>query len=508
MGPWWSGSGHGRPADRSPSSQPHVKGHEDVRLSLAPGRRRGHHTTGVMPALWALVIAMLVGLGGLAGAGSASAADPADEPTPTPTPTETPTPTPIPTPPWPDEPTVLGATVKFYGRGYGHGVGMSQYGARGRALDGQSAPDILAHYYRGATLGPLDPAPAIRVLVLSRFKVSKAKPLVIYGRRMAWGIDGIGGVFPPNARLTLTPTTKTTKAGTTTTWRARVFDTTGAKLLSVAVKKSFVIRSTDPGGRLQLFSKPTTYDQYRGTLRVVPRSTPTVSVANRLALELYLRGVVPAEMPSTWPDGGAPGAGHRVALVCRPQAATRRLLLRHGRRLALAGLPRLEGRAARRRTPRSRRPRTRSCARARPWPTRCTTRPAAAPPRTTRTCTPRRPARRSRARSATCAARWTVASTGPRTTTPPRTRRGTCGATLGRVSSAWFAADPRTDVGDLTALDLTARGVSGRLIKVTLIGSEGTKTVSGAVFRSVLNAARPAGDPMLRSTLFDTKPVP
>ena len=312
-------------------------------MSLAPGRRRGHHSNGLMPALLALVIASLVGLGGLAGAGSASAADPAEEPTPTPTPTATPTP--IPTPPWPDEPTVLGSTVKFYGRGYGHGVGMSQYGARGRALEGQSAPDILAHYYRGATLGALDPAPAIRVLVLSRFKVSKAKPLVIYGRRMAWGIDGIDAVFPPNARLTLTPTTKTTKAGTTTTWRARVFDTAGAKLLSVAVKKSFVIRSTDPGGRLQLFSKPTTYDQYRGTLRVVPRSTPTVSVANRLALELYLRGVVPAEMPSTWPDGGAPGAGHRVALVCRPEAATRRLLLRHGRRLALAGLPRLEGRA-------------------------------------------------------------------------------------------------------------------------------------------------------------------
>ena len=32
-------------------------------------------------------------------------------------------------------------TVTFYGRGYGHGVGMSQYGARGRALAGQPASD-------------------------------------------------------------------------------------------------------------------------------------------------------------------------------------------------------------------------------------------------------------------------------------------------------------------------------------------------------------------------------
>ena len=48
--------------------------------------------------------------------------------------------------------------------------------------------------------------------------------------------------------------------------------------------------------------------------------------------------------------------------------------------------------------------------------------------------------------------------------------------------SAWFDADPRTNVGDLTALDLRDRGVSGRLISVTLIGSKGRRTVSGDVF--------------------------
>jgi SpoIID/LytB domain protein len=460
-----------------------------------------------MPAFWALVITLLVGLGGLAGAGSASAADPVDEPTPTPIPTETLPPTPIPTPPWPDEPTVLGATVKFYGRGYGHGVGMSQYGARGRALEGQSAPDILAHYYRGATLGALDPAPAIRVLVLSRFKVSKAKPLLIYGRRMAWGIDGIGGVFPPNARLTLTPTTKTTKAGTTTTWRARVFDTTGAKLLSVAVKKSFVIRSTDPGGRLQLFSKPTTYDQYRGTLRVVPRSTPTVSVANRLALELYLRGVVPAEMPSTWPEA----ALQAQAVASRSYAARK---LRPG----VSYYDTVDD--------------SRSQVYRGSKAERATTNAAIAAT-----------ANQVLRKGATVANTMYHSAGGGATENNENVYTSATGKKVaGKVSylrgsmdrrldgsayddaspyatwhmrrysrarlSAWFAADPRTDVGDLTALDLTARGVSGRLIKVTLIGSEGTKTVSGAVFRSVLNAARPAGDPMLRSTLFDTKPVP
>ncbi|MCA9294568.1 MAG: SpoIID/LytB domain-containing protein [Phycisphaerales bacterium] len=43
-------------------------------------------------------------------------------------------------------------TLVFRGRGFGHGVGMSQYGAEGMARAGLTADDILAHYYPGATL--------------------------------------------------------------------------------------------------------------------------------------------------------------------------------------------------------------------------------------------------------------------------------------------------------------------------------------------------------------------
>ena len=39
------------------------------------------------------------------------------------------------------------------GRGYGHGVGMSQYGAYGQALAGRTYDQILAHYYTGTQLG-------------------------------------------------------------------------------------------------------------------------------------------------------------------------------------------------------------------------------------------------------------------------------------------------------------------------------------------------------------------
>jgi stage II sporulation protein D (peptidoglycan lytic transglycosylase) len=73
---------------------------------------------------------------------------------------------------------------------------------------------------------------------------------------------------------------------------------------------------------------------------------------------------------------------------------------------------------------------------------------------------------------------------------------------------AIFDADSRTAVGASIRFDLSRRGVSGRLISVTLTGSLGSKTVSGDVFRSVFNAGRPSGDPMMRSTLVDTRPIP
>ncbi|HEU4370631.1 MAG TPA: SpoIID/LytB domain-containing protein [Methylomirabilota bacterium] len=48
--------------------------------------------------------------------------------------------------------------ARFSGRGYGHGVGMCQWGAKGMAEQGHSARQILEFYYPGTVLGTLDRA--------------------------------------------------------------------------------------------------------------------------------------------------------------------------------------------------------------------------------------------------------------------------------------------------------------------------------------------------------------
>jgi SpoIID/LytB domain protein len=468
------------------------------------------------PFLVAVVAAVLIALlGGLAGAPrTAFGADP----TPTPTPTATPGST------WLDEPfgsqgggarsnatptapagaTVLGPTVTFFGRGYGHGVGMSQHGARGRALAGQDSTAILAHYYRGATLGTMSTTARIRVRVLYRWVTGPTSPLVVYGRVTAWTIDGIATTFPVDAALRLTPTT----AGSATTWRVRVTAASGAVLHDGPKPANLVIRGTATNSLIQLWSKPTTWDQYRGVLRIIASTTsPTVNVVNDLPLETYLRGVVPVEMPSTWPaealeaqsiasrsyaarrlrpgvsyydvPDGSSSQVYRGALAERSTTnavikATAGVVLRSGRSIANTLFHSTGGGATE---------------------------------HNENVFTSSTGAKTAGVVSYLRGSPDRAADGRPYDAAAPFATWTTKAYTIAQLS-AWLAADPRTSVGTLIALDLRDRGVSGRLISVTLIGSAGTRKVSGEVFRSVFNAGRPAADPMLRSTLFATAPIP
>jgi SpoIID/LytB domain protein len=62
----------------------------------------------------------------------------------------------------------------FQGAGYGHGVGMSQFGARGQALEGNNAIDILQYYYKDISIEDLRDDQNLRVNIghlLSLFSI-------------------------------------------------------------------------------------------------------------------------------------------------------------------------------------------------------------------------------------------------------------------------------------------------------------------------------------------------
>ena len=62
-------------------------------------------------------------------------------------------------------PASAASTLFISGGGDGHGIGMSQYGAYGYALNGWNYQQILAHYYTGTALAQTSPSQTVRVLL-------------------------------------------------------------------------------------------------------------------------------------------------------------------------------------------------------------------------------------------------------------------------------------------------------------------------------------------------------
>jgi SpoIID/LytB domain protein len=158
------------------------------------------------------------------------------------------------------------SVIAFTGHGWGHGLGMSQWGAYGYAMHGWTFDRILAHYYPGTTLGPAK-VKTVRVLVASRKKTTLASSV-------PWTVTDAAGTKTP-----LDP---------------------GPLALAASLK-------TPPLDTLQppltfTAAQPLTVDgrAYRGLL-TVSTDGKLLTVVDVVGLEQYLKGVVPAEMPSKWP---------------------------------------------------------------------------------------------------------------------------------------------------------------------------------------------------------------
>ncbi len=158
------------------------------------------------------------------------------------------------------------------GHGWGHGVGMSQWGAYGYALHGWSYRRILGHYYPGTRLTRLG-EPRVRVLLVQGEQVATvgcaAAMRVGDGRGRWWTLRA--GTYGIGPKLVLPPR----RGG-----RGHAFHRVAEFRCAAAP--------------LALDGRP-----YHGEL-VARSAGRTLSVVDNLPLDSYIRGVVPSEMPSHW----------------------------------------------------------------------------------------------------------------------------------------------------------------------------------------------------------------
>jgi stage II sporulation protein D len=160
------------------------------------------------------------------------------------------------------------------GRGWGHGVGMSQYGAYGQALAGRTYGQILAHYYTGTEIGKAG-RKEVRVLLAEGRRavtVSSSAPFT--------AVDGTGATYRlPKKPLTL---------------RSDLALPSEAGPGTANAIQPLVIR---PARKALLALDGRTY---RGKLEIVPQGE-FLRVVNVVALESYIQGVVAGEVPHSWP---------------------------------------------------------------------------------------------------------------------------------------------------------------------------------------------------------------
>jgi SpoIID/LytB domain protein len=165
-------------------------------------------------------------------------------------------------------------TFVITGRGWGHGVGMPQWGAYGYAQHGVSYDKILAHFYPGTKLA-LAPVAKIKVLLLdSARKILLSSPdpfTVVDGDGIRHQISGGNYPLTPALKVQLAPDKP-------------------AEALPGPLR--FV-----PGTSPLWLAHP-----WRGDLVVSASANgKSLSVVNSVPIDSYVRGVVSNEMPRDWP---------------------------------------------------------------------------------------------------------------------------------------------------------------------------------------------------------------
>jgi stage II sporulation protein D len=166
------------------------------------------------------------------------------------------------------------------GAGFGHGIGMSQYGAYGLAQHGWGYARILRHYYSGTQLGQA-PSRPVRVLLQA------SDPYV----RFRGATKGPGGMA---LEAGVTYVVRPARGG-----RLALHGRDGERLGTFRAPLR-VSRGGKPMRLLGPAIQGVLSGRYRGAFDLYPGALGGVTAVNALPMDDYVRGVVASEVPSEW----------------------------------------------------------------------------------------------------------------------------------------------------------------------------------------------------------------
>lgn len=197
------------------------------------------------------------------------------------------------------------------GHGWGHGRGMSQWGAQGAATAGIDADAILSAYYPGTTRTVLEPAP-IRV----QLSGDEGADTVVHAA------EGLSVTDLASGATALLPTGPTRWRVAVDSAGLRVESLTGATWTPFALDTAPLagpVRFSGPAFLRVVYPSGASRD-YRGVVQAVRTAPTTLATVVVLPLEDYLLGVVPREAPASW----KPAALQAQAIAARSYSANKR----------------------------------------------------------------------------------------------------------------------------------------------------------------------------------------
>ena len=362
-----------------------------------------------------------------------------------------------------------GPVFEFVGGGTEHGLGLSQYGAKGMSDAGKNYREIIAHYYQGTKIDRRNSNPSVRIgIVLGGVGGSME---VVSGVYQIHGFE-IG----PGLKIIVSKNVIEIYQGSDL---IKKIDFQGTERILPKPKSS--------GSLIRVNYKSSYFNQYNGEIRIV-RSGNSLVTINVLSLEEYLKGVVVAEVPYTWPME----AIKAQALAARSYAI---------RNLKKGGIYDMDdstafqvyiGAAHRSRSSYA--------------------------------------VMKTRGEVVTYAHRiirtyyfstsggWTENNENIWGGRPLPYLRGV--ESLQEEDSPWWTWHTKKysraelskllaslSCGKIKKLEIVNRGVSGRVLAIKLVGTSGVRVISGAHFKDLINASLGPDDEMMRSTLFGIRSV-
>lgn len=200
---------------------------------------------------------------------------------------------------------------RMTGSGWGHGRGMSQWGAHQAAAEGRTHAEILAFYYPGTVLADL-PTGRVRVLLTA----DTGRTLVVRA------VPGLTAT-PAGGQAVTLPAIPAGCSAPATRWRARAVGTR-VILAAYCGRWRRVERSVGPTVTFAvpdgLVDTQNGQDRrgYRGTVSATWVGRRSLRVVNTVRMQDYLRPVVAAEVSHSWPRE----ALMAQAIAARSYAAT------------------------------------------------------------------------------------------------------------------------------------------------------------------------------------------